>query len=221
MKSDAIYRAQQHWNETPLLYSAEERYRIYPWLPRVAEFSLHPGEMVLEVGCGTGCDLLQFALNGAKAHGIDITENHLRLAKQRVGDNAETKYGDGRFIPYPDNHFDYVYSHGVMHHSDEPQKIAGEILRVLRPGGRFNVHVYAKWSYFTFLSICRYGRDWKNHIENSSAPVHIDLYTSRKLRKLFPVTITITKHQAIPTEFFAPLWGWYLAAKGAKPLGSS
>jgi ubiquinone/menaquinone biosynthesis C-methylase UbiE len=217
MTQDAASLAQGHWNETPLFYSAEERYRIYPWLPKAAEFAGHAGEMVLEVGCGTGCDLLQFALNGASAHGIDITEEHLRLAKQRVGDRAVVKYGDGRNIPYPDNHFDYVYSHGVLMVSDQPQKMVSEILRVLKPGGTFNIHVYAKWSYFTALWILRFGRDWKNHIENSTTPVHIDLYTARKLRQLFPVRLRISKHQALPHEIFAPLWGWYLIARGTKP----
>lgn len=205
--------AQTHWNQTPLFYSEDERYRIYPWLPEVAEFTKHAGEKVLEVGCGTGSDLLQFAKNGAEAHGIDITEEHLRLAKQRVGDLAQVQYGDGRAIPYPDATFDYVYSHGVIHHSDEPQKITAEIMRVLKPGGKFNIQVYAKWSYFSLYLVLRFGKNWRNHIENSTVPVHIDLYTSRSLRKLFPVPIEISKHQGPLSRWF----GWYLVATGKKP----
>src|SRR5947209_5166772 len=118
--------AQQHWNRTPLFLAEEERYRAYPWLYEAAEFCCHAGHKVLEVGCGSGCDLLQFAKHGANAYGIDITEEHLRLACERVENMAEVRYGDGRQIPFPDNAFDYVYSHGVLHHSDEPQKIASE-----------------------------------------------------------------------------------------------
>jgi ubiquinone/menaquinone biosynthesis C-methylase UbiE len=204
--------AQSHWNDTPLFYSEDERYRIYPWLPEVAEFSQHQGHKVLEVGCGTGSDLLQFAKHGAEAHGIDITDEHLRLAKQRVGEQATVQYGDGRAIPYPDASFDYVYSHGVIHHSDEPQKITAEIMRVLKPGGRFNIQVYAKWSYFPLYLMLRFGRKWRLYIENSREPVHIDLYTARSLRKLFPVPVTISKFQGPLHRWL----GWYLVATGQR-----
>src|SRR5437868_14681705 len=43
--------AVRHWNQVPLLYSAEERYRNYPWLYEAAEFRHHRGERVLEIGC--------------------------------------------------------------------------------------------------------------------------------------------------------------------------
>ena len=75
----------EHWNNTPLFLAEEERYSIYPWLYEVAEFRKHRGHSVLEVGCGTGCDLLQFAKHGAHAFGIDVTPEHIRLARQRLG----------------------------------------------------------------------------------------------------------------------------------------
>src|SRR3989442_3882126 len=75
----------EHWNNTPLFLAEEERYSIYPWLYEVAEFRKHRGHSVLEVGCGTGCDLLQFAKHGAHAFGIDVTPDHIRLARQRLG----------------------------------------------------------------------------------------------------------------------------------------
>jgi ubiquinone/menaquinone biosynthesis C-methylase UbiE len=207
--------AQDHWNATPLYVSPEERYRTYPWLPEAAEFAGHSGQKVLEVGCGTGCDLLQFARNGALAYGIDITDEHLRLARQRVAERADVRFGDGRSIPFPDSTFDYVYSHGVIHHSNEPKKIVAEILRVLKPGGRFNVHVYAKVSYFTALTMLKHGQDWKQHIENSTGPVHIELYTARMCKRLFaPAAVTIEKRHCKPFQFLSPLFGWYLIVRG-------
>src|ERR1700733_4704158 len=73
---DAAQLAQDHWNETPLFLSEQERYSTYPWLYDVAEFREHAGEKVLEIGCGTGADLLQFAKHGAIATGVDLTEKH-------------------------------------------------------------------------------------------------------------------------------------------------
>lgn len=213
---DAAELAQSHWNETPLFLTEEERYSTYPWLYNAAEFRKHKGERVLEVGCGTGADLLQFAKHGAVATGVDLTTNHVELARIRVGNLAAVHKADARNLPFADESFDYVYSHGVLHHCDEPDQVVREIFRALRPGGRFNVHVYALWSYITLSGFLRYGSNWKLHVENSEAPVHIDLYTGRKLRRLFGPDISIEKYQCEPFQFLSPLFGWFLVAKGEK-----
>lgn len=215
MAHSALELAIQHWNTAPLYISEEERYGTYPWLYEAAEFRHHSGERVLEVGCGTGCDLLQFAKHGAVATGVDVTPKHLELARRRVGTMATVVEADARGLPFPDASFDYVYSHGVLHHSDEPRRIVEEIFRVLRPGGYFNVHVYALISYFTLWQLIKHGKTWKLWVENSRDPVHIDLNTSSSLRKLFaPAKLTISKHQCRPWESLAPIFGWFLVARG-------
>ena len=208
----------RHWNVSPLYFSEEERYRIYPWLYEAAEFRRHRHQRVLEIGCGTGCDLLQFAKNGAVASGVDITPRHVELARQRVGTAADLVVGDATNLPFPDGGFDYVYSHGVLMHSSEPRRIVEETFRVLRPGGQFNVHVYALISYFSLWRFLQHGRDWKLWIENSRDPVHIDVYTKRSLRRLFrPASIEIKKYHCKPWNALAPWFGWFLVAKGCKP----
>ena len=207
-----------HWNKTPLFISEEERYGLYPWLQEAAEFEHHNGERVLEIGCGTGCDLLQFAKHGARAVGIDITPEHLRLARERVGSQAAVGQAEATDLPFADGSFDYVYSHGVLHHIDRPRLVVDEIFRVLRPGGRFNIHVYALFSYFTLLRVLQHGRDWKLWIENSRDPVHIDLYTARTLRSLFaPAKLDIRKFHCRPVPLIGPFAGFFLAATGRKP----
>jgi ubiquinone/menaquinone biosynthesis C-methylase UbiE len=213
---DAAQLAQDHWNETPLFLTEEERYRIYPWLEEAAEFKKHAGERVLEIGCGTGSDLLQFARHGAITTGVDLTDRHLALARERLGGLATIRRADIRALPFEDESFDYIYCHGVLMYTDEPEKVVREIYRVLRPGGRFNVHVYAFWSYFTLWRFLRYGTKMKNHLSNSLAPVHVDLYTARRLRHLFGSHISIEKHQCKPFEELAPWFGWFLVAKGLK-----
>ena len=208
--------AKQHWNRTPLFIGEEQRYSIYPWLYDAAEFRNHPGERVLEIGCGTGCDLLQFAKHGAHAYGIDITERHIALAKQRCGTMASVCYGDARFIPFPRGTFDYVYSHGVLHHSDQPEAIAAEIFRVLKPEGRYNVHVYSLISYHSLYLLLKFGKEWKLHIENSADPVHIDLYTMRRIKQLFP-GCNLRKFYFPRIPILAPYLGWYLVVTGATP----
>lgn len=220
MKPDAAQLAQDHWNDNPLFLTEQERYSTYPWLYDVAEFRKHAGEKVLEIGCGTGSDLLQFAKHGATATGVDLTAGHVKLARERLGNLAVVYQADMRDLPFEDEHFDYIYSHGVLHHCQEPETAVREMFRVLRPGGRVNVHLYAFWSYFTLWRFLRHGSEWKLHIENSEAPVHIDLYTGRQLRRLFGPNISIEKHQCKPFEFLAPMFGWYLVVKDRKPFGA-
>jgi SAM-dependent methyltransferase len=217
MSVSATRQSIEHWNKTPLYISEEERYSRYPWLYEAAEFRAHRGERVLEIGCGTGCDLLQFAKHGALAVGIDVTPTHLELATLRVGQMASVVPADATALPFPDESFDYVYSHGVLHHIDRPRDVVKEILRVLRPGGRFNVHVYNRWS-FVPLDMMRYhGFQWRRWIENSRDPVHIELYSKRKLRKLFaPIKLEIERHEGYFADFLAPWFGWFLVVRGTK-----
>ena len=216
--NNAVDLARAHWNETPLYLTEEARYNEYPWLYETAEFTQHPGEDVLEVGCGTGCDLLQFAKHGARATGVDVTDSHLDLARQRVGNLATVVHADMRALPFENNSFDYVYSHGVLHHSDQPRRAVQEIFRVLRRGGTFNVQVYSWFSESAAIYFLQNGFAFKRHIENSSDPVHIDFYGSYRLRRLFaPAEITVRKFQCYHLPWASPWLGFFLVAKGVRP----
>lgn len=219
MSSASAKLAVDHWTAAPLYLDERERYSVYPWLYSAAEFRDHMGDRVLEIGCGTGCDLLQFIKHGAQPVGLDITWEHLSLARRRVGNAAEVCRADGTTLPFGDASFDFVYSHGVLHHCDEPRKMAREIFRVLKPGGRFNIHVYAKWSYFPLGLFLKHGRNWKLWIENSRDPVHIDLYTAKLLRELLsPARVEIEKYECKYARLMERYIGWYLVAKGQKPI---
>lgn len=216
MSASATRQAIEHWNKTPLFHEEEERYSGYPWLYEAAEFRHHRGDRVLEIGCGTGADLLQFAKHGAVATGIDITPEHLKMARERVGSSAQVLYADATNIPFKTGSFDYVYSHGVLHHIERPRLAVEEIFRLLRPGGRFNIHVYAFWSYTQLNKRLLYGREWKLNIENSRDPVHLDLYTGLQLRKLFaPAKITVEKYEFYHWQALGRWIGWFLVAKGS------
>src|SRR5271170_2636914 len=99
---DAAQLAQDHLNETPLFLTEQERYSTYPWLYDVAEFRKHAGDKVLEIGCGTGADLLQFAEHGAIATGVDLTARHVELARKRLGNRAIVLQADMRHLPLED-----------------------------------------------------------------------------------------------------------------------
>jgi SAM-dependent methyltransferase len=104
---------------------------------------IHPGEAVLDLGCGAGFDVLVAAqLVGAKGRvaGIDLSPEMIGMAeagfRETVFPNVEFRVAEVEALPFPDCSFDVALSNGVLNLM--PDKPAGlrEIFRVLRPGGR-------------------------------------------------------------------------------------
>jgi len=145
------------------------RYALEPYIINFAQFSQWAGKRVLEIGVGLGADHQKFAEAGADLHGIDLTERavaHTNLRLALFGLQSHIEKGDAEQLPFPDNHFDLVYSWGVIHHSPDTPKAAQEIIRVLKPGGEFRVMIYHKYSMIGFMLWLRYGlgtgRPWRS-----------------------------------------------------------
>jgi len=128
----------------------KQRYAQEYHIPGIVNFPAWKGRVVLEVGCGLGTDLLQFARSGAHVTGIDLTPKAIELTRERFklyNLGATIEVGDAEHLRFPDETFDLVYSHGVIHHTPNSQKAIDEIHRVLKPGGRAIVMLYHKHSY--------------------------------------------------------------------------
>lgn len=167
-----ITKVQGFWNANPCqsdLSSEQDRRRYFEeisrkryqgreWhIPTVARFAAFRGKDVLEVGCSIATDGLEFAKNGANYTGIDLTPNAIEMASERfqlfsVPGRFEVANAEER-IPFPDQTFDHVYSFGVIHHSPVPERIVGEIHRVLRPGGTLTVMLYNRSSINYYIEI--------------------------------------------------------------------
>ena len=146
---------------------AQERYRLEPYIEAFARFAETRGKDVLEIGVGLGADHQRFAEAGARLHGLDLTDraiDHTRRRLSLFGLNSDLRTGDAERLPFPDDAFDFVYSWGVIHHSPDTAAAAREILRVLRPGGRFAVMIYHRRSIVGYMLWLRYamlrGRPW-------------------------------------------------------------
>jgi ubiquinone/menaquinone biosynthesis C-methylase UbiE len=128
----------------------EHRYKKEWHIPEAAQFARAKDLAVLEVGCGLGTDGAQFAKAGARYTGIDLTDAAVELAKRRfeLFDLPGTfRVTDAERLDFPDNSFDLVYSHGVLHHTPDTTAAIREIHRVLRPGGKAVVMLYHRDSY--------------------------------------------------------------------------
>ena len=100
---------------------------------------------VLDVGCGQGVDLYEFASRGAEVTGIDLTPRHVELARAHLEAmqlEATVVEGDIEQMPFADCSFDRVVSNGVLHHTPGIDAALRECVRVTRPNGTVRIIVY-------------------------------------------------------------------------------
>lgn len=97
------------------------------------------GKTVLDYGCGNGENSLPLAKRGARVIGLDVSEDLLCLARQRlalhgVGERATFLAASAHDLPLPDCSVDAVMGIAILHHLDL-DRASHEIRRVLKPGG--------------------------------------------------------------------------------------
>lgn len=125
------------------------RYQEEFHIPLIAEFNDHSGERVLEIGCGLGTDGRRFVRGGANYVGCEFSLHSLVLARrgfELFGLPGAFVCADAENLPFQDAIFDLVYCHGVLHHTPDTERGIREICRVLRPGGKAVVMLYARES---------------------------------------------------------------------------
>ena len=101
-----------------------------------------PYGRALELGCGTGFFLLNLMQAGLTARGsvTDLSPGMVAAAlrnAENLGLDVEGRVADAEQIPYDDATFDVVVGHAVLHHIPDLDRAFREVLRVLKPGGRF------------------------------------------------------------------------------------
>ncbi|SHK67860.1 class I SAM-dependent methyltransferase [Desulforamulus aeronauticus] len=94
-----------------------------------------PGESLLDLGGGTGRNVPVLIARGAKVVILDASEAMLHQARKNHI-SAELVLGDARQMPFPQDYFDGVLCSDAWHHMPEQPRIARELARVLRSGGR-------------------------------------------------------------------------------------
>ncbi|MEX2153550.1 MAG: class I SAM-dependent methyltransferase [Gemmatimonadaceae bacterium] len=214
-----------YWNEEPCgtglvtekKYSPEyfeqlrrTRYEREPEIMEFADFVRGRGKRVLEVGVGAGTDFAEWCRSGAEAHGVDLTEEGIAHTKTRLDAEqlsaASLRVGDAESLPHPDNHFDIVYSWGVIHHSPDTPRALGELIRVAKPGGTIKLMVYhldspVSWVKWALHGMWRgKGRRWAlaHHLESPGTKA----YTYEEIRRMCTVHPVHIKSLRAPLTYY-------------------
>ena len=96
-------------------------YRYMPgrWAPvaqaLIDHYGIKPGDKILDIGCGKGFLLYEMSLlvPGVEIYGIDISGYAIANSKEEIRDRLQN--GNANQLPFPDDHFDLVYSITTLH----------------------------------------------------------------------------------------------------------
>jgi len=194
---------------TPEFFAETEAYRFEKlhYLPLLVDFGAYAGKRLLEVGCGLGNDLARFARGDAVVTGIDIAPNAIALAKvnfSQRGLQGEFRIMNGEALEFPDDTFDMVYCHTVLHFTPDPARMIAEIRRVLRPGGQAVLMTVNSRSWLFFLQ-----RILKVEIDYPDSPVfhRFTIMQFRKLLSTFSSIAIIPERFPVPTKVHSGLKG--------------
>ena len=174
---------------------SDYRFDKLRYLPKVVDFTKYRGKRILEVGCGIGIDLIEFAKNGADVTGVDLAQTSIDLASKYFklnGVNGQFLRMDGEALEFEDNSFDVVYAHGVIQYTANARRMMDELHRVLKPGGEAIMMVYNRISWLNFLS-----KLMKVDLEHEDAPV-LEKYSIKEFKELMQVFPTV---KIVPERF--------------------
>ncbi len=133
------------------------------------------GKKILEVGFGSGGDIITLSNMGFDCYGIDTS---IIACKRLINSKKIKTYcQDGRNTSFNDNEFDLVYHQGLLEHFTKPEELLHENYRILKTGGYLIVDVPHKWNlYSLYKKIKYYFGSWYGGWETS--------YDARGLRKI-------------------------------------
>jgi len=112
----------------------------------IKSLNIQKGEKYLDVACGAGSTALPAARAGAIVTGIDLAEYLIEKAREKAQAedlNCQFEQGDAEELPYADGSFDTVLTMFGAMFAPRPEKVAAELTRVCRSGGRI---VMGNWT---------------------------------------------------------------------------
>ena len=144
----------------------KRKFFVEPHLVQFADFPSVKGQTIMEIGCGLGTTMVNFAKAGAKKiTAIDLSDASIYLAKQNAEVNGVNEIVDFYNVDAeelsqhsPKEYYDLIFSFGVIHHSPHPEKILKEVHKFLSPNGKLKIMLYHRYSWKVFWIVMKYGK---------------------------------------------------------------
>lgn len=130
---------------------------------------------LLDLGCGNGAKLFEFAERGYEIWGIDVGEDAIRLCRELLPEGHFIQ-GELQGTGLPDEHFDYGRIDNALEHVPNPKEVIVECRRLLRSGAQLMIYVPHGRS----LSM----RLLKGNSISAWIPFHLQLFTRKSLHVL-------------------------------------
>lgn len=209
----------------------------------VYTFGQFAGKAVLDIGCGNGYLLNQYARRGARPCGTDLTWTAIDLSRKRFAlDRLDSCFvqADAERLPFRDERFDLVVSAGVLHHIPRTEAAIGEIHRVLKPGGTIILMLYHRNSLHYRLLYPLYGlfhpafrwhwpAEIARRIDGANNPIG-NTYTRHRVKGLLTgfrdvrlrvASLPIRPLYAVPggrrvLDLLGRWFGWFLYARAVR-----
>jgi 2-polyprenyl-3-methyl-5-hydroxy-6-metoxy-1,4-benzoquinol methylase len=189
------------------------------------QYKVRSGEVLLDIGCGSGLSLLEAAAMGAQVRGVEADPNVRRIADEL---GLQIHIGSLLDEPFSGEQFDLVVLNQVIEHVPDPALALERLRSRLRPGGRIVLVFPNMRSFWCRVS----GTRWINwHVPYHLHHFSLDTFTRmanrcgyrvRRARTITPNLWTLLQLRAnrLAVERGTPSPIWAVAAQPIAPQGS-
>lgn len=132
-KPESIFDKEEYLDTTYTDFKAPKSSYPFKLIDYVKKNYFKAEGSVLDIGCGFGEQLAAFDAHGYEPSGIDLSPSVLKLKERfdvKVFDLENSNF------PYPEDHFDFVFSKSVIEHMHHPHHLFDHALKVLKPKGK-------------------------------------------------------------------------------------
>jgi SAM-dependent methyltransferase len=139
--SGSAARHGELWGARAQDWAANEDQQTPTYEEAIRRVGIGPGQLVLDIGCGSGVFVRAVADRGARAHGVDASKALIEIARTRTPD-ADLRVGEMQDLPYDDDMFDVVTGFNSFFFADDIVAALREAGRVAKAGAPVVIQVW-------------------------------------------------------------------------------
>lgn len=219
-----------HTDEEPR--RLERQARLYDVDDDLRFAAVGANDRVLDAGCGSGYYARAFGRSGTRAEvvGVDRDERYLDFARRQAQaeglDHVRFEKGDVLKLPFPDGHFDLVWSKHLLQWVPQREQALTEFRRVTRPGGRIVAVNFDRFTQIHEPVDPEAQADLERWMKAARERLGFDCDMGRRLPAMFrragltDIRVDIRPDRAFTGFGGDPerLWNWQQQWKGAMPF---